>query len=98
MNAQIIAAQKIGLAVLETIDDTGEQGAPSGVLYAALQAKGASLSQYQSLMEPLVRRKFLELQHDVYTMTDSGRTFMGKLRAQLNALDGKCGAKAAVAT
>ena len=80
---QIVAAQKIGLAVLETISETGEQGAPSGVLYAALQAKGASLSQYQSLMAPLVSRKFLVLEHDVYTMTDAGRAFLSRLRLQV---------------
>lgn len=83
---QIVAAQQIGLAVLETVAETGSHGAPAGVLYAALQAKGASLSQFQSLMAPLVSRQFLVLEHDVYTMTDGGRAFLNKLRRQLNTL------------
>lgn len=82
---QIVAAQQIGLAVLETISETGDQGAPAGVLYAALQAKGASLSQFQSLMAPLVSRKFVVLEHDLYTITNGGQEFLNKLRLAVNA-------------
>ncbi|MFP3637687.1 hypothetical protein [Paraburkholderia sp. SIMBA_054] len=83
--SQIVAAQRIGLAILETIDEAGELGAPAGPLFAALQAQGASLSQFESLMAPLVARGLVTLESHLYTMTSSGREFMGKLRAAVGA-------------
>lgn len=49
-SAQIHAAQTIGLVVLESIQEAGVLGAPAGILYAALQHKGCTLNQFQSLM------------------------------------------------
>lgn len=80
---QIIAAQKIGLAILEVIEEAGELGAPSGPMYAALNANGCSLSQYQSLMETLQRRGFVNLQDHCYTLTPAGKTFMVDLKRTL---------------
>ena len=38
--------QRLGLAVLETVQESGQMGAPSGHLYAALMVHGATLSHY----------------------------------------------------
>jgi hypothetical protein len=80
---QIRAAQKIGLSVLEAIEEAGELGAPSGVIYAALMTKGCSLPQYQSLMAPLESRGFVTLSDDCYTLNSSGRAFIQQLRKTL---------------
>jgi hypothetical protein len=81
---QIAATQRIGLMVLETIEEQGEQGAPSGPMYAAMNAHGCTLSQYQSLMGTLLGRDFVSMpEPDVYAITDGGRQFIKKLRAAL---------------
>ena len=82
-SAEIRAAQRIGLIVMETIIDADEMGAPSGLLYAALMSKGCSLSQYQSLMAPLERRGFVTLSGDCYHSTPAGVEFAAKLRKVL---------------
>jgi len=52
---QVQALRMIVDAVLDSIRAAGDMGAPSGVLYAALNAQGCTLSQYQSLMSALER-------------------------------------------
>jgi hypothetical protein len=81
---QIRAAQKIGLSVLETIEEAGALGAPSGAIYAALMTQGCSLNQYQSLMAPLERRGFITLEGDCYTLNASGSVFIQQLRKALD--------------
>jgi hypothetical protein len=81
--SQIAAAQRIGLHILDAIDEAGELGAPSGVMYAALMAQGCSLQQYQSIMAPLERRGFVTVDGDCYFMTAAGREFKEKLCASL---------------
>ncbi len=80
---QIRAAQRIGLAVLESIQAAGELGAPSGVLYAALQQTGCSLSQFQSLMAPLEGRGFVTQENHCFTITKAGEAFINQLRSVL---------------
>lgn len=80
---QITLAQKLGLAVLESIQEAGALGAPSGVLYAAMQHHGCQLSQYQSLMAPLEQRGYVNLEHDCYTITGSGVGLITNLRRTL---------------
>lgn len=41
-------------ALLETIAEAGEQGAPSGTCYAAFMAHGVSFEAYQSMVSGLV--------------------------------------------
>ena len=53
-------------AVLETIQEMGTDGAPSGVLFAALQTQGCTLSQFQSLMGALERAGKVALRYDCY--------------------------------
>lgn len=75
--------QTLGLAVLETIQESGALGAPSGILYAALQQQGCQLSQFQSLMAPLEQRGYVTLESDCYTITDSGVGLITTLRRTL---------------
>lgn len=82
-NDQIRAAQKIGLAVMESIQEAGELGAPSGVLYAALQQTGCTLSQFQSLMRPLEGRGFVTQEGNCFTITTTGDAFITQLRSIL---------------
>lgn len=48
------ALLQLSKAVIETVQEAGDQGAPSGVLYAALMTAGLSLEQYERLMAILV--------------------------------------------
>lgn len=77
---QIEMLQKVGLGVLEAVAAAGEVGAPGGVLYAAMQAHGASLSQFQSIMGGLVGKAMLTQQHETYHLTREGNQFMQKLK------------------
>jgi len=79
---QVVAVQRVALAVLESIEEAGPLGAPSGILYAALMGQGCTLTTYQQLMDPMVTRGFLILEQDCYTMTDGGRVFMKGLKAK----------------
>jgi len=80
---EIHSAQKVGLAVLETVQKAGSLGAPSGVMFAALQAHGCTLSQFQSLMESLERKRFVQLRDSVYTITPAGEEFTRTLKRVL---------------
>lgn len=80
---QIRTAQTIGLAVMETIQESGTLGAPSGVLFAAMQAQGCTLQQFESLMGPMLRKGFVELDALCYTITEAGTTFIADLRRTL---------------
>ncbi|ABD72142.1 hypothetical protein Rfer_4456 (plasmid) [Rhodoferax ferrireducens T118] len=77
---QVLAVQKVGLAVLEAIQAAGELGAPSGALYAALQHQGCTLTQYQSLTGSMERRGFVIQESDCFTITTTGEHFISQLR------------------
>jgi predicted transcriptional regulator len=83
---QIQAAQRIGLALLESIEESGELGAPAGILYAAMMAQGCSLNQFESLMAPVERRGYVTRSMDCYTITPSGSEFISKLRKSVEAV------------
>ena len=53
-------------AVLDTIHEMGEGGAPSGPFFAALQTQGCTLNQFQSLMGALERAGKVALKYDCY--------------------------------
>jgi hypothetical protein len=53
-------------AVLETVAEMGEQGAPGGVLYAALMVYGIGLETFESIMEGLVAVGKLRRSGDLY--------------------------------
>lgn len=79
-NAQSIY-ERLGIAVLEAVELAGTHGAPSGVMFAAMQAHGATLQQFQSFMKTLTGNGLLTLddQH-CYHSTESGITFLRKLQ------------------
>jgi hypothetical protein len=52
---QLAAIRQIALAVIDTVKEMGDTGAPAGVLYAAMQAHGCSKNQFDSLMGALCR-------------------------------------------
>jgi len=80
---QILAVQKLGSAVLEAIEHSGDLGAPSGVMYAALSSQGCTLQQYQSLMGSMKRRGLVSEEGDCYTITEAGKQFRRLLDAKL---------------
>lgn len=82
---QAAAVQTVALGLLESICEAGDMGAPSGILYAGVNAAGVSLSQYQQIMWQMEGRGFVVQEGDCYTMTSSGQEFMHKLQAQLGA-------------
>ena len=79
-NQQIKALQSIGKGIIESCN-IDSIGAPSGVIYAALMGHGASLSQFQSIMDTLVKHGFLT--HDVdcqtYHATNDGIAWSNKI-------------------
>lgn len=82
---QIRAVATISLGVIEAVEAAGGQGAPGGVLYAALQAQGASLSQFQSLMRTLTNPGYLMLDGDCYRSTPTTHELKTKLTNTLAA-------------
>ena len=65
-NQQIKALQSIGKGIIESAN-LSPIGAPSGVIYSALMGHGASLSQFQSIMDTLVKHGFLNHDADCHT-------------------------------
>lgn len=82
---QIHALATASLGVLEAVEVAGEQGAPGGVLYAAMQAQGASLSQFQGLMRTLTIPGYLALDGDCYRSTEKTPELKTKLTNTLAA-------------
>jgi len=81
-NQQIKALQSIGKGIIESCN-IDSIGAPSGAIYAALMGHGASLNQFNSIMDTLVKHGFLT--HDsechTYHATDSGMAWANKVGA-----------------
>ena len=50
--------------ILEAATETGPMGAPSGVVYAALNAHGIQLHHYQQIVDALVRQGKITVEHD----------------------------------
>ena len=83
---QLHALATASLGVIEAVEVAGEQRAPGGVLYAAMQAHGANLSQFQSLMQTLVNPGYLALEDDCYRSTPRTLELKTKLTNTLAAL------------
>lgn len=63
---EMIALIKIMTALTAAVKEAGEQGAPSGPMYAAVMTHGVSLEQYQRMMGVLVNAGILRLSNHVY--------------------------------
>jgi hypothetical protein len=85
---QIRAVAKISLGVIEAVETAGEQGAPASVLYAAMQAQGASFTQFLSLMGTLVRPGYLTLEDNCYRSTPTTPELKTKLTNTVAAFAG----------
>ena len=77
---QIAALRAIGRTIIEVCADE-PIGAPGGIIFAALQAQGCSLHQYEQIMSGLTRAGMLERDGDCYTATERGRAFAGLVTA-----------------
>jgi hypothetical protein len=53
-------------AIVEAIKAAGDDGAPGGVLYAALMTHGMTLSQFEYVMNALVRAKRVTRRGQLY--------------------------------
>lgn len=82
---QLEGLQRLGLGVLEAVEEAGEMGAPGGLLYAGMMSAGASLQQFHSFMGTLTGKGMLTQDGDCYHMTDAGREFKAKLEAKFGA-------------
>jgi predicted transcriptional regulator len=82
MNAnQKRALMQIAKGIIESCN-IDSFGAPSGIIYSTLMAHGASLNQFQSIMDTLVRSGFLTHDADcqTYHATDSGMAWANKIQ------------------
>jgi hypothetical protein len=70
---QLRAIAAVASAIIEAVRAAGSTGAPGGVIYAALMGQGCSLSQYESLMEALVRTDKLRRSGDLYFIEEAKR-------------------------
>ena len=56
-------------AIIETVRETGKQGAPAGHLYAGLMAHGFSLENFQQIMHGLEQAGMVRKSGDLYYAT-----------------------------
>lgn len=85
---QLVAVARISIAVLDSVEEAGEIGAPAGPLYAAMQAQGATLSQFQSLMGTLTRPAYLALEDDCYFTPPKTAAFKATLQRTVASFGG----------
>ena len=64
-------------AIIDAVAGAGEQGAPGGILYAALMQHGFSFQQFETIMGTLVRIGELEKRGQCYFVKDSARVRTG---------------------
>lgn len=83
---QMRAVATVSLGVIEAVEAAGHIGAPGGVLYAAMQAQGATLQQYQAVMGTLTNPGYLVLDGDCYQSTPKTPEIKKKLTNLLAAL------------
>lgn len=65
-NQQIKALQMLCDAIIASVREVGEVGAPAGALYAAMMAHGISLDHFQQIMGALVQLGKLRQSGDLY--------------------------------
>ena len=65
-DARLAAMQAALTAVIETVREAGDTGAPAGILYAAFMAKGMSLANFEAMMGALVTMRKLTKRGHVY--------------------------------
>lgn len=83
---QLHALATASLGIIEAVEAAGDVGAPGGVLYAAMQAHGASLNQFQGLMRTLTNPGYLTLVGDCYHSTSKTQALKAKLTVAVQAI------------
>ena len=73
-------ANRILAAILETVA-AEPHGAPSGVMFAALQANGVSLDDYRALLTIAKSVGLVTEESHVVSITDKGRETVSKIQA-----------------
>lgn len=63
-NAKAVFVQ-VAHAILETIKEAGDEGAPSGVVYLACSEMGMSLHQYEQIIEGFMSLGAIERRNHV---------------------------------
>lgn len=63
-------------AIVETIAECGERGAPSGPLYVAMMSQGMSLDTYQRIMAVIVDVGYATEKAHCYYITEKGRAWL----------------------
>jgi hypothetical protein len=62
LNDEQIRVLKLAVdCILEAVRATGPMGAPSGIVYSVLMARGMTLSTYQAIITGLVEKGAIEL-------------------------------------
>lgn len=56
---QTTTVQTFVAAIVETVGECGEHGAPEGILYAVLMGYGCSLELFRAMVDPMVRQGVL---------------------------------------
>jgi len=82
---QIRAIATVSLGVIEAVEAGGETGAPGGILFAAMQAQGATHQQYEGIMRTLTNPGYLVLDGDCYRSTPKTPELKTKLTNTLAA-------------
>lgn len=72
--------QRFALSALESIDLSGDKGAPGAVIYEAIHSYGASMSQYQPVVRGLLNKGKLIIKNGNYHITKDGQNFMSDLK------------------
>ena len=85
--SQAAMLANIGLGVLEAVEAGGDVGAPASVLYAAMQAHGATFNQFMSFMSGMIRPGYLTLEDDCYRSTPTTRELKAKLQRTIAAVN-----------
>lgn len=62
---QLAAIRAIADAIVESVREAGELGAPSGIVYAALMSYGCTLDQYQAFIRALIRSGKIRQERDL---------------------------------
>ena len=71
-NAEVIAI-RLAQAMLEVVQECGEDGAPAGALYMGFVHVGLSLTSFEAIMGALVQSGRVTLSNNCYYPVDGAR-------------------------
>lgn len=69
-------------AILSTLKDV-DSPAPAGVVYAALNSKGISLTTYHGIIDGLLKAKLIKISNLQLTLTEMGKELVSRVDANL---------------